>query len=112
DLVSGQVQREVEGRDPEDRPDRETPGDPPATPRGRVDVQGDALPDEPVGLLRAETEGEHCAIDLRQGIADRLAGLRGDQPGELFASPADPLADLAQHRGPLEGREPACTLEG
>jgi len=58
-----------------------------------------------VGHLR------HIEEDLAQRVADRLAGLRCDQPADLLAPRRDARADLAQRRAPLEGGQPPGLLE-
>ena len=84
---------------------------PEATARGGHQVERDRLAGHPLGLLGAQAEGQHRAIDLDQRVADRLAGLEGDRPTELLASGLDARADLAQHAATLVGRQPAGLLE-
>ncbi len=111
ELVGGEVEREVERADRRDRADREAPGDPhPALARGR-DVERDRLADHPLRLLRAEPERDDRSIDLDEGVADRFAGLGGEELSELLAAGLDPGADVAQDRAPLVGGQVAGDLE-
>ena len=58
-----------------DGPDREPPGDADPALRGGHQVERDDLAGHPLRLFGAEAEGEDRAVDLDQGVADRLAGL-------------------------------------
>ena len=64
---------------------------------------GISLAGHPLGLLGAEAEGQDRAVDLDQRVADRLAGLEGDEPAELLATASDAGADLAQDPAALVG---------
>ena len=50
-------------------------------------------------------------VDLDERVADRLAGLEGDQPAELLAAGLDPGADVAQDRAALVGGQRPGDLE-
>ena len=51
-----------------------------------MQVERDELAGHPLGLLGAEAEGEDRPVHLDQRVADRLAGLEGDEPAELLAA--------------------------
>ena len=50
-------------------------------------------------------------VDLDERVADRLAGLEGDEPAELLAAGLDPGADVAQDRAALVGGQRPRHLE-
>ena len=54
-----------------------------------MQVERDELAGHPFRLLGAEAERQRRAVDLDQGVADRLAGLERDQPAELLAPRLD-----------------------
>ena len=75
-------------------------------------VERDQLAGHPLGLFRAEPEGQRRAIDLDQGVADRLARLQRDEPADLLATGSQPGADLAQDPAAFVGRQVTRHLEG
>ena len=103
DLVRGEVQREVEGADARDGPDREAARDADATAARRVEVERDRLADHPLRLLAAEPERERRPVDLRERVLDRLARLARDERADLVAPRGDARADAAQGRAALVG---------
>ena len=94
------------------RADGEAPGDADAAAGRGVEVQRHGLAADALRLLGADAERQHGAVHLGQRVADRLAGLRGQDPGDLLAARLDAGADLAQDAAALVGRQLARHLEG
>ena len=111
DLVGREVEREVEGADARDRPDGEATRERVAAGVRRGDVEGHGLAAEPLGFLSSQAEDEHTAVGLHAGIADGLARLPADEPGQLVTSGGDAVADAPQGAGALEGGQGAHGLE-
>ena len=91
-----------------DGPDREAARDAHPAAGRRHQVERDQLAGHPLGLFRAQAEGQAGPVDLDQGVADRLAGLERDQPAELLAPFLDAGADRAQDRAALVGGQLAA----
>ena len=102
--MSREVQREVERADAGNGPDREPPGDPDPALGCRHEIQRDRLAYHPLGFLGSEPEGQRCAIDLDECVADRFARLEGHEPPDLLAPLLDAVADRAQRGAALIGR--------
>ncbi len=105
DLVGGEVQREVERRDAEHRALGHA-GDVghPAL-GGRVGVEPLRGGAEAAGLLGGEPERGDRAGHLAARPQQRLAVLRGDQPGDLLGPLGDPRGHVRERlRPPVQGQ--------
>ena len=105
DLVGAQVEREVEGRDAEDRAAREAPGQSEAAGATGVGVQPLGLAAvEAAGLLGGEPEDGDGAAHLAAGPLDGLAVLGGDQLGDLLGALGEAAYDVVEGGGPYVRR--------
>jgi hypothetical protein len=103
--VGAEVQREVEGRDTEDGPAREAPGQPEAAGAAEVRVEPLCLAAvEAAGFLGGEPEHGHGPADLATGPLDRLAVLRRDQLGDLLGALRQPPYDVVERGSPYVRR--------
>ena len=95
DLVRHEVEREVERRDPEDRPRRHPHPVAGGAARRRRRVERQDLAADASRLLGGEVERRGRPRDLALGLRDRLAGLAREQLGEI----AGLGRDRARHSG-------------
>ncbi len=100
DLVGDQVQREVERGDAQHHAAREAAHQRETAHAARVGVQPHGLAVGPAGLLGGPAEHRDGTADLAAGPLDRLAVLRGDQPGDLLGALGQAPGHVVQGGGP------------
>ena len=106
DLVSGQVERKVEGRDEGARPDRHPFPHPLIALRARRNVERLDLSGHPYRLLGGNAEGVDQSGHLAARIPDRLSGLDAQGMGQFVGPLLEAFHTMGQHGLPLIGRHP------
>jgi len=99
--VQHQVQREVEGCDPQDRSVRESSDHRHAPGRGRIGIQPLQFPGPPSRFFGRPPERGDAPIRLGPRPHQRLAVLCGDQVGDFVGPSRQLLRDVHQSVGPL-----------
>jgi hypothetical protein len=103
DLVRGQIQGEVEGRDERAGADRNPPPQTSVAACARRDVQGHDLAHHAHRLLGGDAEGVDQAAHLAPAVPDGLAGLDAEREGQLLGTGLETAHAVLENRLALVG---------
>ncbi len=105
-LMSHQIQREIEWSDPGNRSQREAAHNAPASGSKFLPVERQVLAVNPSALLGGNIKGEDGALDFSPCSLDRLSRFLRHGAGKFLFALRDVLRNPAQHALALESREP------
>ena len=104
DLVAGEIDRRVEGRDPRHHADRKAQHEADFSRAHGAGIERDVLALDPHRLFGRQRQRVLGADDLGLGVLDRLAGLAGHDFGDTVGAFDQQYCSAPQQRGALIGR--------